>query len=172
MPDARALPDGRLWLLRDTYAAETAWAPRHTGKDLRLSRLATIDADLGAIRADAETAAARKAGDHARAARHEHLAASDRALRDFYQQREQAFALPGGSQALILDRLLMRLDITRVGANRATVMCCRRSPLSAVGCCCCCRCRPLILFPVSEISRRRDRTLSGQDSWTGFIRFG
>jgi len=91
-PDARALSDGRLWLLRDTYAAETAWAPRHTGKDLRLSRLAAIDADLGAIRADAETAAASKAGDHARAARHEHLAASYRALRDFYQQREQAFA--------------------------------------------------------------------------------
>jgi hypothetical protein len=26
-PGIRALPDGRLWLLRDTYAAETAWAP-------------------------------------------------------------------------------------------------------------------------------------------------
>jgi hypothetical protein len=91
-PDTRALSDGRLWLLRDTYAAETVWAPRHTGKDLRLSRLAAIDADLGAIRADAETAAARKVGDHARAARHEHLAASYRALRDFYQQREQTFA--------------------------------------------------------------------------------
>ena len=27
-PDVRAMPDGRLWLIRDTYAAETAWAPR------------------------------------------------------------------------------------------------------------------------------------------------
>jgi hypothetical protein len=43
-PDARAMPDGRLWLLRDTYAAETAWAPRHTGKELRLARLAAFDA--------------------------------------------------------------------------------------------------------------------------------
>jgi hypothetical protein len=47
---------------------------------------------LGAIRADAETAAARKGDDHDRAARHEYLAASYRALRDFYQQREQTFA--------------------------------------------------------------------------------
>ena len=84
------MPDGRLWLLRDAYAAETAWAPRHVGKELRLSRLGAFDAALGAIRADAETAAARKAGDHARAGRHETLAASYRALRDHYQQREQA----------------------------------------------------------------------------------
>ena len=89
-PDARAMPDGRLWLLRDAYAAETAWAPPHVGKELRQSRLGAFDAGLGAIRADAETAAARKAGDHARAGRHETLAASYRALRDFYQQREQA----------------------------------------------------------------------------------
>jgi hypothetical protein len=27
-PDIRAMPDGQLWLIRDTYAAETAWAPR------------------------------------------------------------------------------------------------------------------------------------------------
>ena len=26
-PSVGALPDGRLWLLRDAYAAETAWAP-------------------------------------------------------------------------------------------------------------------------------------------------
>jgi len=91
-PGVRALPDGRLWLLRDTYAAETAWAPRHTGKELRLARLAAFDAVLGAIRADAEADAARKAGDHDRAARHDHLAASYRSLRDFYQHRQQTFA--------------------------------------------------------------------------------
>ncbi len=34
-----AMPDGRLWLIRDTYTAETAWAPRHVGKELRLARL-------------------------------------------------------------------------------------------------------------------------------------
>ena len=91
-PGVRALPDGRLWLLRDAYAAEIAWAPRHTGKELRLARLGAFDAGLGAIRADAEADAARKEGDQDRAARHEHLAASYRSLRDFYQQREQAFA--------------------------------------------------------------------------------
>jgi hypothetical protein len=91
-PDVRAMPDGRLWLLRDAYRAETAWAPRHVGKELRLSRLGAFDAGLGAIRADAETAVARKAGDRDRAARHETLAASYRALRDIYQQREQALA--------------------------------------------------------------------------------
>jgi hypothetical protein len=91
-PDIRAMPDGRLWLLRDSYAAQTAWAPRHVGKELRLSRLGAFEAALGVIRADAEADAARKTGDHDRAARHEHLAASYRALRDHYQQQEQGFA--------------------------------------------------------------------------------
>ena len=68
---------------------ETAWAPLHVGKELRLARLAAFDADLGAIRAATEADAARKAGDHERAARQEHLAASYRALRNRYQQREQ-----------------------------------------------------------------------------------
>ena len=86
------MPDGRLWLLRDSYAAQTAWAPRHVGRELRLSRLGAFDAALGAVRADAEAQAARKAGDHNRAARHEHLAASYRAMRDHYQQQQQALA--------------------------------------------------------------------------------
>ena len=91
-PAVRAMPDGRLWLARDSYAAQTAWAPRHVGKELRLARLGAFNAALGAIRADAEADAARKTGDHDRAARHEHLAASYRALRDHYQQQEQGFA--------------------------------------------------------------------------------
>ncbi len=86
------MPDGRLWLLRDAYAAQTAWAPRHAGKELRLSRLGAFDAALGALRAAAEADAARKAGDLDRAGRHETLAASYRALRDLYQQREQTLA--------------------------------------------------------------------------------
>ena len=89
-PDVRAMPDGRLWLVRDAYAAQTAWAPRHAGKQLRLSRLGAFDAALGALRADAEANAARKAGDHDCAGRHETLAASYRALRDHYQRRERA----------------------------------------------------------------------------------
>ena len=91
-PDVRAMPDGRLWLLRDTYAAQTAWAPRHVRKELRLSRLGAFDAALSTIRADAEAQAACKTGDHDRAARHEHLATSYRALRDHYQQQEQTLA--------------------------------------------------------------------------------
>ena len=86
------MADGRLWLLRDTYAAETAWAPPYVGKELRLSRLGAFDSALGAIRAAAEAAAARKADDHHRAERQETLAASCRALRDLYQQREHTFA--------------------------------------------------------------------------------
>ena len=86
------MPDGRLWLIRDTYAAETAWAPRHVGKELRLARLGAFHAGLDAIRAAAETDAARKDGDHDRAARHETLAASYRVLRDHYQ-RERIHSL-------------------------------------------------------------------------------
>ena len=86
-PDVRATCDGQLWLARDAYAAETAWAPPYVGKELRLSRRGAFDAALAAIRADAETAVARKADDYGRAGRHEHLAASYRALRDQYHQR-------------------------------------------------------------------------------------
>ena len=88
-PDVRSMPDGRLWLLRDAYTAETSWAPRHVGKDLRLARLAAFDAVLGAIRSGAEAEAARKDHDQARAERHAELAASYQALRDHYRQREQ-----------------------------------------------------------------------------------
>ena len=91
-PDVRAMPDGRLWLIRDTYAAETAWAPRHVGKELRLARLGAANADRDAIRAGAEADAARKTGDHERAARHEVLAASYRAMNDRYRQQETTFA--------------------------------------------------------------------------------
>ena len=91
-PDVRGMPDGRLWLIRDTYTTETAWAPRHTGKELRLVRLGAANAELDAIRADAETQTARKADDHERAARHQAWAASYRAMRDRYQAQEQIFA--------------------------------------------------------------------------------
>ena len=76
-PDVRAMPDGRLWLLRDTYAAQTAWAPRHVGKELRplgpaLGRRPPPSAPPPTPKPAAKT------GDHDRAARHEHLAASYR----------------------------------------------------------------------------------------------
>jgi hypothetical protein len=91
-PDVRATRDGRLWLIRDTYAAETAWAPRHVGRELRLARLGATNADQSAIRATAEADAARKASDHARAGRHEELAVSYRAMADCYRQQETTFA--------------------------------------------------------------------------------
>jgi len=91
-PDVRGMPDGRLWLIRDTYTAETGWAPRHVGKELRLVRLGAANAELDAIRAGAEAQAARKDGDHARAGRHEFWAASHRAMRDRYRAQEETFA--------------------------------------------------------------------------------
>ena len=91
-PDVRGMPDGRLWLIRDTYTAETTWAPRHVGKELRLARLGANGADQDAIRAAAEADAARKAGDHDRAARHDVLAASYQAMSDHYRQQETIFA--------------------------------------------------------------------------------
>jgi hypothetical protein len=91
-PDLRAMPDGRLWLIRDTYTAETCWAPQHVGKELRLVRLGAANAELDAIRAGAEADAALKAGDHERAGRHGFWAASYRAMRDRYQAQEQIFA--------------------------------------------------------------------------------
>ena len=91
-PDVQAMPDGRLWLIRGTYTAETAWAPRHVGKELRLSRLGAASADQGAIRAAAEADTARKDGEHDRARRHESLAISYQAMRDRYRQQEATFA--------------------------------------------------------------------------------
>jgi hypothetical protein len=91
-PTVRTMPDGRLWLLRDRYTAETAWAPRHVGRELRRSRLGALDAGLGAIRAAAEADAERKTGDHGRARQQDTLAASYRALGGLYRQREQTLA--------------------------------------------------------------------------------
>jgi hypothetical protein len=98
-PDMRGMPDGRLWLVRDAYTAETAWAPRHVCRELRLVRLGAQNAQLGAIRADAEAGTARKQGDHERAGRHALWAASYGAMRDRYQAQEETFAktMPTGS---------------------------------------------------------------------------
>ena len=91
-PDVRAMPDGRLWLIRDTYTAETCWAPQHAGNELRLVRVGAANAELDAIRAGAEAETARKQSDHERAGRHEAWATSYRAMRDRYLAQEQAFA--------------------------------------------------------------------------------
>jgi hypothetical protein len=88
----RALPDGSLWHMRDTYQAETQWAPPHTGAELRQVRIAAHDQAVAAVCADAEAAAARRQGEQERAGRHELLARSARAAEQFYRQREETDA--------------------------------------------------------------------------------
>ena len=48
------------------------------------------------------------------------------------------------------DLPFFRPDISPVGSDRASVMRCRRSLLSAGGCCCCCQ--RLVLVPISKVS--------------------
>jgi conjugative relaxase-like TrwC/TraI family protein len=91
-PDVRGMPDGRLWLIRDTYATETRWAPRHVGRELRLARLGTHNADRDATRAEAEAEAARKHGNHERADRHQYWAAAYQAMGRRYREQEETFA--------------------------------------------------------------------------------
>ncbi len=91
-PDVRGMPDGRLWLIRDNYAAETQRAPQHVGRELRLVRLGARNAEQEQIRAEAEAEAARKQDDHQRAARHDFWAASYQAMANRYRQQEQIFA--------------------------------------------------------------------------------
>lgn len=86
--DLRDEPDGRLWHMRATYQAETAWAPPYVVEELRAIRTAIIDTTAAATRADAEATAARDRGDNEAAGRHETIAVSARALGDFYRQRE------------------------------------------------------------------------------------
>jgi hypothetical protein len=91
-PDVRAMPDGRLLHLRDTYPIETAWAPQYVGDELRQARAAAWDAHLTGLRASTEAHAAQQRGNHAEAARQHELAGSYRALHDAYRQREAVFA--------------------------------------------------------------------------------
>ena len=86
--DLRGLPDGSLLHMRDTYRAETEWAPPHVGAELRQARAAAVNAAAAAARADAEVAAAARRGDLAIAAVHETLARSSRAAERFYRERE------------------------------------------------------------------------------------
>jgi hypothetical protein len=91
-PDVRGMPDGRLWLIRDTYATETRWAPQHVGRELRLARLGAYYADRDVTRAEAEAAAARKHGNHERADRHQFWAAAYQAMGRRYREQEETFA--------------------------------------------------------------------------------
>jgi hypothetical protein len=91
--DLRDRADGSLWLIRDQYQAETAWAPQHVGRELGYVRASAEDAGLRVIRSQAEAEVARKAGDAELAARHEQQAEHGRAQESAY--RDQGSILAG-----------------------------------------------------------------------------
>jgi hypothetical protein len=87
--DVRTLPEGSLWHMRDSYKAETEWAPPHVGRQLRGVRLAAEDARQLAIRSQAE---AQAATDAETAERHSRMAASAEVLQDAYRRVEGSMA--------------------------------------------------------------------------------
>jgi hypothetical protein len=91
--DLRGLPDGSLLHLRRTYETETAWAPRHVGRELERIRASADDASLAVIRARAEDRVARQRGQDEIAARHGVLAGSYAAMEAFYRKQESELEL-------------------------------------------------------------------------------
>lgn len=90
--DLRNRADGSLWLIRDQYQAETAWAPVYVGRELGYVRASADDARLRVIRSQAEADVARKAGDQELAARHEQQAAHSRRQESAYRMQESVLA--------------------------------------------------------------------------------
>jgi hypothetical protein len=90
--DLRDRADGSLWLIRDQYQAETAWAPKHVGRELGYVRASAEDARLRVIRGEAEAEAARKARDGEVAARHERQAERSRLQESAYRMQESVLA--------------------------------------------------------------------------------
>lgn len=83
------LPEASLWHMRDSYKAETEWAPPHVGRQLRGVRLAAEEGRQLAIRSQAE---AQAATDAETAERHSRMAASAEALQDAYRRIEAGLA--------------------------------------------------------------------------------
>jgi hypothetical protein len=90
--DLRNRADGSLWLIRDQYDAETAWAPKHVGRELGYVRASAEDARLRVIRSQAEAQAARKGGDAELATRHEQQAERSRVQESAYRMQESILA--------------------------------------------------------------------------------
>ena len=86
-PDLQHRDDGVLWLMRDTYEAETQWAPRFVSPELRAVRTGAREAEFTRARAAAEARAAETRGDAGGAERQHGLARSSAALRDWYTGR-------------------------------------------------------------------------------------
>jgi hypothetical protein len=80
-------PDHRLHLIRDTYQAETQWAPQYPGERLRALRGAIIDTAATVARSTAEADAASSRGRDALADKHAQLADSARQARQWYRQQ-------------------------------------------------------------------------------------
>src|SRR5215467_14398461 len=90
--DLRDRADGSLWLIRDQYQAETAWAPKHVSRELGYVRAGADDAWLQVIRSQAEAEGARKAGDGELAGRHERQAERSRLRESAYRTQEGILA--------------------------------------------------------------------------------
>lgn len=90
--DLRHRADGSLWLIRDQYQAETAWAPKHVGRELGYVRASAEDARLRVIRSQAEAEVARKTGDHELASRHDQHAEHSRLQESAYRMQESILA--------------------------------------------------------------------------------
>jgi hypothetical protein len=110
-PGVRGLTDGTLLHLRDTYPIETAWAPPWTGGELRQARAGAWEARLAALRATAESAAARQHGQPDEAGRQRALAGSYQALHQAYKQREAAFAAAMADRATWEDATRQRRQL-------------------------------------------------------------
>jgi hypothetical protein len=90
--DLRDRPDGSLCLIRDQYQAETAWAPRHVGRELGYVRASAEYAQLRVIRSQAEAEVALKAGEGELAARHEQQAERSRLHESAHRMQENILA--------------------------------------------------------------------------------
>ena len=90
--DLRTEPDGRLLNLRASYEAQTAWAPRFVGDELRQVRRGADDMGRDAVLAAARAQAARERGEEETAALHEAHAASAQSNEAFYRGAEAKFA--------------------------------------------------------------------------------
>jgi hypothetical protein len=90
--DLRDRADGSLWLIRDQYQAETAWAPKHAARELGHLLASAEDARLRVVRSEAEAKVARKAGEGELAARHEQQAEHGRRQESAYRLQETILA--------------------------------------------------------------------------------
>lgn len=82
--DLRDRDTGSLWLIRDSYETETAWAPKFVGPELRTARLGAAAEEESRARSMIEARAAEGRGDTQRAERMRTAAKSAETLRDWY----------------------------------------------------------------------------------------